>query len=228
MKPICITIVDSDVELDAESDIEFDLITGHKDDCDWKKTSNRPIDGIKALCSGKTKNDKPCAKALCPQSCLDIEDDILIGKCALHWKKSCEGTNWNHSLSICANKKCDSLKMNFKSRSKIDQFNIKKKLNLPAEVKFNHISGSRRKMANTKIKSDPVPDSNPDDVSSSDDASKSDNDSDSSSGDASKSNNDSNSSWDLTDLLKRKITSTDNSPNKKQRKMIIIDDDEYY
>lgn len=149
MESICITIVDSDIDSDIDIDGMFDSITGHKHDCDYQKTPNKPINGIGPICSGKNKK---CGLPISPQSCLNIIDGVPIGKCRKHWKKTCKKSNWNHTLSKCANKKCDLKEINLECRYKINKLNIKKELNLPNQNKYNHIFIPIKK--NPKIKTD--------------------------------------------------------------------------
>jgi hypothetical protein len=156
MDPICITIVDSMSESELEIDFDeidelFNPITGHKLDCNCQEISNKPIEGVKPLCSGKNKN---CVPSINAQSCLSIVKGTPIGQCKKHWKKICDENNWDHNLSKCANEKCDLLEKKSFDREKINQFNIKQELHLPRQNKYNHISASRRKSARTKIKSE--------------------------------------------------------------------------
>jgi hypothetical protein len=110
---------------------------------------NRPKTGLKPQC--KCGSGKQCSR----QGPIFREGDKVYGMCTGGhnpcWEKFCQKHHipeWDPELSYVANGKCDALKMSRNDRFGINQYNVQRKLNLPADKKFNHISLARRKRAN--------------------------------------------------------------------------------
>lgn len=131
-------------------DNEFDLLTGHLKTCKWSEVYNNP----ECIYKEHTK----CGRSMSKQSCFKEENGRIIGFCTNtrngHWEKYCDSKKpfkWTMHMSACANEKCDRLKMSYEERSTINHKNIKSKLGLPEDIKYNHISKSVRRRTNKEV-----------------------------------------------------------------------------
>jgi len=103
---------------------------------------DEPISDMKPLCCEEV-DQRRCGGLLCYLGCLrvDPDDGICYGYCWSHWKKYCDDiATWSSHLSYCANTRCDQKKLSYKDRLKINSKNIKEKIYLPGDKRYNHVT----------------------------------------------------------------------------------------
>lgn len=101
----------------------------------------------KGYCTYITEKNEECGSYASKQFCVMKNDSEVL--CSMHYFKIyCEPTEWDYELSRCANLRCDELDIGEKARSKINQKNICKILNMDNDS--HHISDARIK----KVKAD--------------------------------------------------------------------------
>lgn len=88
---------------------------------------------LRACCTEKNQDGSACASQVSKQSCLWTVSKSRTphGRCSRHYVEFCLKNGHNSDLSNCANRVCDSLRVNMKKRMEITPSNIQHIISLP-------------------------------------------------------------------------------------------------